>query len=149
VTTLAHLQDDSERGTTEDDTTHLPEILALHDLGRDPGAPDRATFEARAARNEENRSLHHHVFDTDLVARLLDSLDLRILGLQPLRPCHIVAVAQKRPWTGEPNNRTFVGADAAYHRLSPFKTDWLTRDGAPQGVRDTRCARPGRVARDG
>jgi rhamnosyl/mannosyltransferase len=143
VTTLAHLQDDFERGAREDDTTHLPEILALHDLGRDPGAQDRATFEARAARNEENRSLHHHVFDTDLVARLLDSLDLRILCLQPLKPCHIVAVAQKRPWTGEANNRAFVGADAAYRSRSPFKTDRLTPNSAPhvaRAPRATTCA---------
>jgi hypothetical protein len=38
VTTLAHLIADLNADMAEDDLTHLPEILALHDLERDPDA---------------------------------------------------------------------------------------------------------------
>jgi len=41
VTSIEHMRADAERQTGEDDLTHLEEILELHDLGRDPGAPNR------------------------------------------------------------------------------------------------------------
>ena len=62
VTPLEHLREDAERKTGEDDLTHIEEILAMHDLERDPGAPDREIFERRCHENASTRAMHHHVF---------------------------------------------------------------------------------------
>jgi SAM-dependent methyltransferase len=80
VTAFEHLLDDERRGTGEDDLTHLPEILALHDLARDPWAGGREAFERRSRDNLRHRGLHHHVFDAALLARAAAHV-----GLQPLR----------------------------------------------------------------
>jgi SAM-dependent methyltransferase len=95
LTTLEHLIEDEKRETKEDDLTHLDEILALHDLALDPGAGDARAFAARSARNAENRCLHHHVFDTTLVAEMLHLLGLQIDAIERVPPYHIVAVARK------------------------------------------------------
>lgn len=95
VTHFQHLLEDFERGTREDDLTHLPEILKLHDLSRDPDAGTRVQFVARSHNNLENRCLHHHVFDIDLVARMLAHAECEVQALDELTPHHIVAVARK------------------------------------------------------
>ncbi len=51
VTTLAHLVEDFDCATGEDDLTHLPEILELHDLTRDPGAVSYESFKIRCETN--------------------------------------------------------------------------------------------------
>jgi SAM-dependent methyltransferase len=61
-TTFQHLLDDYENSVGEDDLSHLPEILAMHDLGLDPGALDLENFHKRSLQNLTNRCLHHHVF---------------------------------------------------------------------------------------
>jgi len=48
----------------EDDLTHLPEILALHDLSRDEAAGTPEQFHQRCLDNISKRAIHHHVFDT-------------------------------------------------------------------------------------
>ena len=101
VTTLQHLIDDEQRGTREDDLTHLDEILARHDLSRDPAAGDLSAFTARSMRNAENRCLHHHVFDTALVADMLGTAGLALEVIERLPPYHIVAVARPIAATGQ------------------------------------------------
>jgi SAM-dependent methyltransferase len=95
VTSFEHLVDDERRGTQEDDLTHLEEILALHDLDRDPGGLDRAAFEARSRRNAEFRALHHHVFDVPLLARLLEHAGFEVSGVTEERPLHLVGLAHR------------------------------------------------------
>jgi SAM-dependent methyltransferase len=95
VTKFQHLLEDFERRTGEDDLTHLPEILALHDIERDPGAGTHIDFEARSRKNFENRCLHHHVFDVDLVAQMLRHACCDVLALDQFARQHIVAVARK------------------------------------------------------
>ena len=95
VTSFQHLLDDFERGIEEDDLTHLPEILALHDLSRDPDAGAHEQFEARSRNNLENRCLHHHVFDIDLVSKMLAHAESEVIALDQLAPYHIIAVARK------------------------------------------------------
>jgi len=79
VTRFEHLLDDERRDVGEDDLTHLEEILALHDLDRDPWAGGRENFIRRSRENLEHRGLHHHVFDQALIARTAAHL-----GLVPL-----------------------------------------------------------------
>lgn len=95
ATTLEHLIDDYKAGMTEDDLTHLPEILALHDLARDPEAGDMAAFKSRSMRNFENRCLHHHVFDTQLAIDIVEYVGLKIQSVEEIRPHHILLLAQK------------------------------------------------------
>lgn len=95
VTSLDHLKRDLEAGAGEDDLTHLPEILRLHDLERDPEAGDFAAFKARSERNLENRCLHHHVFNAALIRQVLEYTGYVVTSLRSLRPNHIIAIAAK------------------------------------------------------
>jgi SAM-dependent methyltransferase len=125
VTSLAHLVEDDARGVGEDDLTHLPEILALHDLSKDPGKESFEAFKRRSERNVENRCLHHHVFVTETVAALLDRAGLHIRAIERIFPLHIVAVGQKPLLGTAPDNRAWLDANAeADCRLqSPFPSD--------------------------
>lgn len=96
VTTLAHLIDDFNAGMGEDDLTHLPEILALHDLERDPDAGDMEAFKARSLHNVENRCLHHHVFDVRLARELVEHAGLKVHAVEELGPHHILLLAQNK-----------------------------------------------------
>jgi SAM-dependent methyltransferase len=94
VTTLEHLREDAERRTGEDDMTHLEEILELHDLSRDPGAPSREVFERRCRENLTTRGMHHHVFLSRTVAELCLEAGLEVLLLRPTRPFNIVCLCR-------------------------------------------------------
>lgn len=96
TTSLEHLIKDFQENIGEDDLTHLTEILDLHDLSRDPHAGSYETFKRRSLDNVHNRSLHHHVFTTPLVKALMEYCDLDIKTIEPIKPMHIIAVAQKR-----------------------------------------------------
>lgn len=93
VTTLEHLIDDFNAGRGEDDLTHLPEILALHDLERDPDAGDMEAFKARSLRNVENRCLHHHVFDRHLAVNSVEHIGLKVHAVEEISPHHILLLA--------------------------------------------------------
>ena len=121
VTTLAHLIEDFERGTTEADQTHLEEILRLYDIARSPRGGGLAALKARAERNFELRAMHHHVFDTALVVEVAHWGGLQILAVEPVLPCHIFLVAERVD--GAPENGRFRGGEAEYRRGSPFAAD--------------------------
>jgi tetratricopeptide (TPR) repeat protein len=96
TTSFEHLLEDYQQGVDETDLTHLDEVLELHDLGMDPPAGDAAQFRQRSVRNFENRCLHHHVFDF----QLLDAL-LSCAGIDPIlhffmNPIHQVVIGIKR-----------------------------------------------------
>jgi len=94
VTTFEHLLDDERAGTGEDDRTHLSEILALHDLERDPAAGTREQFEQRSQQVLELRTLHHHVFDAELVRRCLEHVGFEPAGIESQPPFHLIALAR-------------------------------------------------------
>lgn len=122
VTPLRHLLADFERDTPENDLTHLPEILQLHDLEMDPWAGDFETFRRRGQENGATRCLHHHVFDTQLAVTLLDLVKFQVITVEPRRPYHIAVFGRKVPAPAV-DNRAFLGAAATYRRTSPFATD--------------------------
>jgi len=72
TTKMSHLMKDFRSGVGEDDLTHLAEILELHDLTRDRAAGSLEAFTERSSRNFQNRGLHHHVFDLELLREMLD-----------------------------------------------------------------------------
>ncbi len=97
VTSIEHLRDDEARDTEEDDVTHLEEVIALHDLARDAGAGDAATFAERCRNNGQIRGMHHHVFDTRSVAAMCQAAGLEVGLLRALLPFHIVAICRVGP----------------------------------------------------
>jgi SAM-dependent methyltransferase len=101
LTTLEHLIADHRAQTTESDLTHLPEILDLHDLQRDPEAGDPALFRERCRHNAENRCLHHHVFDRRLAVVVVEQAGLQVQASEEVPPMHILVVARK-PGGGGP-----------------------------------------------
>jgi hypothetical protein len=120
LTPLEHMIEDLEAGIGEDDLTHLPETLALHDRARDSEAPERAEWERRRRENASTRVLHHHTFTTPSLLRLLDHAGLQIVAVEPRRP-HDIYVLGRWLAAGE---RTDNASHLSERRRSPF-----TRDG--------------------
>src|SRR5271165_2600003 len=63
TTPVSHMLEDYERRTTEDDQTHIAEVLDLHDFSLDPIGGAYAEFHERVIDNSRYRTVHHHVFD--------------------------------------------------------------------------------------
>lgn len=125
-TSFDHILQDYEAATAEDDQTHVPEILALHDLALDPGAGSQQTFEARTRENEKFRCIHHHIFSAETLAAMFDHLGLQIVNFAVARPFHIVVMARKI--AGPPGativgaNRAMIGDQAEWRRHDPLAT---------------------------
>lgn len=79
VTPFDHLVDDFNNDMTEDDLTHLDEILKLHDLSLDHSAGDINSFKARSLDNFRNRTLHHHVFDLNSMRAMFYFLEMTVI----------------------------------------------------------------------
>ena len=126
TTSLAHLIDDYRRHTTEDDLTHVPEILALHDLTRDVPAGTPEEFRHRCLNNSDTRAMHHHVFDTQSAISTVDYSGFHIMRVDHLKPCHIFIMAKPRQSGFE--NAAFLGVDADWRRTSPFPSDQFTTE---------------------
>lgn len=92
-TPVAHMLEDYEQNTSEEDLTHLSEILCEHDLSRDPAAGTAENFRERSLNNFANRCLHHHVFDESNSRDLLTQLGMQVLAVETAAPCHIVLLA--------------------------------------------------------
>jgi len=130
VTTMAHLIADFERGSAEDDPTHLAEVLALHDLTRDPDAGTREAFTARTLAFADNRSLHHHVFDTRLALALVAYAGFAIASAEAREPCHIIVIARAPQAGARADARPFDRPAPAILGKSPFASDHFAA--APQ-----------------
>jgi SAM-dependent methyltransferase len=123
MTTIEHLLEDLKNDVGEEDLTHLEEILALHDLARDPRAGDFSAFAHRSKRNVENRCLHHHVFDTRLAIEVVHHVGLQILAVEVVRPYHIFLVARKQPASETLDNERFQDIRCVPAWSSPFPSD--------------------------
>jgi SAM-dependent methyltransferase len=123
VTSLEHMIEDFERGTGEDDLTHLPEILELHDLSLDPGCDGLESLRARSAKNAENRALHQHVFDTRGAVGLVNHVGFQIRAVELARPHHIAILATKTAAGTVLDNKVFLDNEAGYRSTSPFPSD--------------------------
>jgi SAM-dependent methyltransferase len=121
TTSLAHMIEDYERGVGEDDLTHLPEVLQLHDLSRDEAAGTKEQFRKRCEENHIHRAMHHHVFDTMTALATMNYAGFQILRVDDLLPCHIIILGQRTDQ--KPDNRTFMEAGSAHRLRSPFPSD--------------------------
>ena len=93
-TTVGHMLDDFDRDTGEDDLTHLPEIVKLHDLSMDPPAGTTKEFRQRSLENFTNRCLHHHVFNENNSKELLSAIGIEVLAVETAWPFHIFLLAR-------------------------------------------------------
>lgn len=77
-TVFGHLLDDYENKVQEDDLSHLPEIIEKHDYDMDPACGGKENFIKRAMKNMENRCLHHHVFNGELLSRAFEFAGIKV-----------------------------------------------------------------------
>ncbi len=93
-TGVDHMVRDYEQGVGEDDLTHLPEILELHDLSMDLRAGTKEQFQRRSEQNILNRCLHHHVFDERNGRQLLTEVGFKVLSVDTMVAPHICILAR-------------------------------------------------------
>lgn len=74
---------------------YLPEIKEYYDLSRDKPAGSMENFLKRCESNYENRALHVHVFDFELIIECLKYFNYKIIDTQFVRPYHQILVGQK------------------------------------------------------
>lgn len=79
TTSFVHIRQDFLDNTDEQSMIHLPEILELHDLQRDPAAGTFTEFHERSLANFTNRGLHHHVFDEKLLNELVEHVGFDVI----------------------------------------------------------------------
>jgi SAM-dependent methyltransferase len=114
VTLLDHLIEDYICGITEDDTTHIGEVLELHDLSMDPLVGSFEEFKERTLNNFQNRTVHQHVFDTDLVVKMLNYAGIHICNIEVCRPHYIVTISKKLNNPQNVNNTSFLNKSGSY-----------------------------------
>lgn len=95
LTTLEHIIKDFENNVTEDDRTHLQEVLDLHDLTNDGTVNSYKEHAERTLNNFQTRIVHHHTFRMKLVLEMLNYCGFKIIDFQDFRPYHLLAIVQK------------------------------------------------------
>ena len=93
-TPVDHMFQDFALDTSEEDLTHLPEVLERHDLSLDPGIGSTEEFRVRSQDNIHNRCLHHHVFDEANSRELLTRCGMAVLAVELALPCHLILLAR-------------------------------------------------------
>ena len=64
-------------------------------IERDAGVNTKEELKERTELNLDNRCVHHHVFNTPLIAQIANYFNLEILDLQTFSPFHIIAMLRK------------------------------------------------------
>jgi SAM-dependent methyltransferase len=98
-TTFDHIKADFESNVSEEDLTHLDEIIALHDLDLDRQAGSLQQFRQRCLLNASHRAIHHHVFSPEVLVEMFSFLQMKVVHVSVERPHHIIVQAQKVPTT--------------------------------------------------
>lgn len=93
-TSVSHMLEDYERCTTEDDQTHIEEVLDLHDFSLDPIGGDYEEFRKRITDNIRYRTVHQHVFDENNSRELLASVGMTVKCVEVAVPHHLVLIAE-------------------------------------------------------
>jgi len=121
-TTLNHVIEDYKKNTAESDNTHFNGIIDLHDLEMDQGVSTIEELKKRTINNFENRCVHHHTFNSPLIAKMLDYIGVKIIDIQAFSPYHIIALAQKKENFNLDNNYYISESSVAY-KDSIFPSD--------------------------
>ena len=94
VTTFSHLLEDYKNNIGEYDLTALEEVLRLHDLRLDYRAEGKENFAKRSQDNFNNRCLHHHVYNMDLLENICNYFNLKVV-MKEVRVTDYIIVASK------------------------------------------------------
>jgi len=96
VTSFEHLIEDYSSNIDETNLTHITEILELHDLNMDTPAGTIQQFKQRSLDNYNNRCLHHHIFDFELLHEIYDYFDIEIIDISLIKPYHQLILGVKK-----------------------------------------------------
>jgi SAM-dependent methyltransferase len=96
LTPLSHMVSDYMHDLPEDDLTHLPEVLALHDMSRDSSKITLEQFREHCLTNYQFRILHHHTFDDASATALIEFAGFQTLQTETVKPYNIIILAQSR-----------------------------------------------------
>lgn len=94
TTTIDHIENDFLSEKKENDETHFEEIFVLHDLSKDPSGIDFEALKVRTFNNLENRCVHHHVFDLELMRNLATKTNIEIIRLEKFSKIHLVMLGK-------------------------------------------------------
>lgn len=78
VVKFEHLLEDYNKNVGEDDSSHFEEVISLHNLARD-FSEDYEKFKEVVHDNINNRRLHQHVFDLDVLEQILLFFNMKII----------------------------------------------------------------------
>ena len=93
ITSLSHLLKDYKENMAETDTTHFEEAIKYHDISMDAGVSSTEEFRERTYKNFENRCIHHHTFNYQLVHDMLKETNFQIIS-EDLLQINIFALAK-------------------------------------------------------
>lgn len=123
-TEFRHIEADFKANQAESDSTHLAEVVALHDIRLDPDAGSLEHFRARCLNNATVRALHHHVFSPEVLTQMLSRAGMKILGIAIERPFHLIAIARRLSRDCEPSaesdNLAFLSEKAEWRQHDPL-----------------------------
>jgi SAM-dependent methyltransferase len=126
TTDLGHLKEDFANRIGEGDSTHVKEFVELADMTKIPSEETRANFVEKSARNPESRYIHHHVFVTETVVRIVDFVGLRVVDIATRRSWDLIVLCRKTSESEEyihRDNFSLLAQNARWRRRSRFKTD--------------------------
>jgi SAM-dependent methyltransferase len=95
IVKFAHLVENYDNNIQENDLGHLEEILRLHDLTLDPAAGTPEQFKERSLKNFENRCLHHHVFDLNVLSEIYTYFKLSIVAEFEIQTDYVIIGLKK------------------------------------------------------
>lgn len=96
ITKFEHLLEDERNNTQEDDNTHFEEVNELHDMELDTVLTTKEALVERNSKNATYRAIHHHVFDFELIKKMLDYAGFKVHYQQNYIPFHMITIATKK-----------------------------------------------------
>jgi SAM-dependent methyltransferase len=96
-TTFDHIEADFRNQTTEDDRTHLEEVLQLHDVSLDAGAWPLDQYRYRVNHNLYYRVIHHHIFETATLKQTVEAggFDVDLFAVSAVLGSIVIATARE------------------------------------------------------
>ena len=96
ITKFEHLLKDYQNEIDETNLDCLEEVLTFHDMKRDPMGPDTwIELKERSLKNYENRCLHHHVFNVELIKEMFTFVGINFIESEFVSSCNLVTIGQK------------------------------------------------------
>jgi len=97
ITDYNHIISDYKNDVSEDDMTHLSDVLSKTDLELYPDyiANTLDTFTEACRDNFKNRCMHHHVFNFELLKKILNYISIDVLFTEKAEPHHLIIVGKK------------------------------------------------------